>query len=529
MPTVSVDQLTTRPDLFQFREAGAQGFDEAHVHRIVSEFQRERFDPLMVVVNPDKRGGYIVLGGHHRLEAARRLRLDDVPITVLQGDLSTEAGRRELVDEAIISNYGRRPTNIREDARAARALHDNKNSINEVGAVLGKTAGEVNKLLWFSNLPPSSQQLAVDAADLQASAVETGRAMETWGLTPAGADVVLRRMYQDSIASGKSPPPASQIRERWRQASVLAEAQQAQGGFLPGMESATDVLVAGWQEAGAEAAALTAGRQRLDRRLASCSALAAELGVDIEQIKQAASTRREVLTAEQEAKVRETLAGYREATGAPPPTITAPAAPQDQSTEEREEAERRRAREAMAATGSDMFGAQQETPAAIEQATLGDDFATGTQRAMPMGEGRATRALLADREDLQGRQRRREAVERGQAELPGTPGPPTRRLDTKSQATEICLAAGAKATPEVQLHPERKAAAAVPLKPDRKAKSTPAVSLKPSKAKGVTCSEEDFECPPDYVVKKAFGKAGTSAPKRKSNGKRVRQYPSGKR
>ena len=429
MPTVSVDQLTTRPDLFQYREAGVAGFDETHVRRIVDEFRPERFDPLMAVANPDRAGHYIVLGGHHRLEAARRLRLDDVPITVLEGDLSTEAGRRRLVDEAIITNYGRKPTNIREDARAARALTDNGANITEVGSVLGKTANEVYKLLWFSKLPPSSQQLAVDAPDLQPAAIETGRAVEVWGLTPAGAEVILRRMYQDSIASGKSPPPATQIRERWRQANILAGTQQAGGAAtLPGFEASTDVLVAGWQQAGSEASSLNADRQRLARRLASCNALAEELGVTIEDIKEAAQTRREGLTAEQEVKVREALSGYRESVSL---GNAAPKPGQDQTPEEREEAERREAREAMAASGTEMLlgGEEPAAPqpmaaevpqafATLEQATLGEGFATNAQQDLVMGEGRGRRASLADPEELLARQRRREAVERGQTELP---------------------------------------------------------------------------------------------------------------
>ena len=427
MPTVSVDQLTTRPDLFQYREAGVAGFDETHVRRIVDEFRPERFDPLMAVANPDRAGHYIVLGGHHRLEAARRLRLDDVPITVLEGDLSTEAGRRRLVDEAIITNYGRKPTNIREDARAAQALTDNGSNITEVGGVLGKKATEVYKLLWFSKLPPSSQQLAVDAPDLQPAAIETGRAVEVWGLTPAGAEVVLRRMYQDSIASGKSPPPATQIRERWRQANILAGSQQAGAATLPGFEATTDVLVAGWQQAGSEAASLNADRQRLERRLASCTALAEELGVTIEDIKEAAQTRREGLTAEQEVKVREALSGYRESVSQ---GNAAPKSGQDQTQEELEEAERREAREAMAASGTEMFlGGEPAAPqpldaevpqsfATLEQATLGEDFATNAQQDFVMGEGRGRRASLADPEELLARQRRREAVERGQTELP---------------------------------------------------------------------------------------------------------------
>ena len=521
MPTVSVARLTSRPDVFQYREAGAAGYDEAHVQRIVGEFQLERFDPLLVVADPDRSGHYVVLGGHHRLEAARRLRLQDVPITVLQGDISSAEGRRVLVDEAIITNYGRRPTNIREDARAARALHDNGRNITEVGATLGKTATEVNKLLWFSNLPTGSQQLAVDAPDLQPAAIETGRAVETYGLSPAGADAVLRRIYQDSIASGKSPPPASQIRERWRQASVLAEAQRSTGG-LPGFEASTDVLVAGWQQAGSEAAGLAADRQRLDRRLSSCAALAAELGVSIEDVQRAAASRREELTAGQEAKVREALTGYREAaTGAPetPP----PAAPSamaspvvaEMTEEEREEAERRRAREAMATSGGDMFG---ESPVigtapaleqvALEQVTLGEDFATDRQTGFPMGEGRGRHAPLADREELLARQQRREAVERGQQEMPGTPAP-----------TSWVITAPAPVPPPTR---QRRRPPAVscpaPEAEPKRSKATPV----PKKAAAFDWSKDDLyggEKPP---------KAKSAVPS-KRGGRGRSEYPSGGR
>ena len=53
----------------------------------------------------------------------------------------------------------------------------------------------------------------------------------------------------------------------------------------------------------------------------------------------------------------------------------------------------------------------------IGQMTLGDDWATGEQLDMMMGDGRATRAPLADRALLGAQQDRRDALDLGQLDM----------------------------------------------------------------------------------------------------------------
>ncbi len=96
--------------------------------------------------------------------------------------------------------------------------------------------------------------------------------------------------------------------------------------MLEGMD--TDVILAEYQRRAQRAEDLRTAQARLRSRPSSCDALALELGVDIEEIKQRANTRADELTAEQEAEVRRTLAAHTEEWGGPPaPAPDHPAAP----------------------------------------------------------------------------------------------------------------------------------------------------------------------------------------------------------
>ena len=83
---VQVRHISVRPDLFQARDtSGGASYSDERVKEIVANWNPERFDPIAVVANPEHPGEYIVIGGHHRLEAVKRLDLPTVPVRVLSG------------------------------------------------------------------------------------------------------------------------------------------------------------------------------------------------------------------------------------------------------------------------------------------------------------------------------------------------------------------------------------------------------------------------------------------------------------
>ena len=99
---LSPQSIEMRPDLFQGRETSSgKAFDETAVQVIVDNFDFERFDPIAVVADPDQPGKYIVIAGHHRLEAVKRLQtaapgsdFDAVPVRILSGDINDAEQRQ---------------------------------------------------------------------------------------------------------------------------------------------------------------------------------------------------------------------------------------------------------------------------------------------------------------------------------------------------------------------------------------------------------------------------------------------------
>ena len=126
------------------------------------------------------------------------------------------------------------------------------------------------------------------------------------------------------------------------------------------------------------------------QRLTSCEALAQELGVDIGDVKDAAQTRLDVLTAEQEASVRRTLTLHRaEAAGESTPPQPAERPQPAETLEERREAavaRRREMRQPLSAQPLEPKPIPPEAPAMPvgQQSVLGNDFATNRTLSMEM-------------------------------------------------------------------------------------------------------------------------------------------------
>ena len=330
---LSPQSIEMRPDLFQGRETSSgKAFDETAVQAIVDNFDFERFDPIAVVADPDQPGRYIVIAGHHRLEAVKRLQtaapgsdFDAVPVRMLSGDINDAEQRQALVNAALLSNYTVRGTNVREDARTVGTLRSGGMSIAEIATQMSVNQSAVRRLLWLNEVPPTIIDRAVLQPELLPAVTQLGRAKADYGLTDEQIDGVFRRLIADYEETEKIPSE----RVIGGTLKLLAESNGeggTQAGMLEGM--GTDVILAEYQRRAQRAEDLRTAQARLRSRLSSCEALALELGVDIEEIKQRANTRADELTAEQEAEVRRTLAAHSEEWGGPQvPAPDDPAAP----------------------------------------------------------------------------------------------------------------------------------------------------------------------------------------------------------
>ena len=330
---LSPQSIEMRPDLFQGRETSSgKAFDETAVQVIVDNFDFERFDPIAVVADPDQPDRYIVIAGHHRLEAVKRLQtaapgsdFDAVPVRILSGDINDAEQRQALVNAALLSNYTVRGTNVREDARTVGTLRSGGMSIPEIAKQMSVNQSAVRRLLWLNEVPPTIIDRAVLQPELLPAVTQLGRAKADYGLTDEQIDGVFRRLIADYEETEKIPSE----RVIGGTLKLLAESKGeagTQAGMLEGM--GTDVILAEYQRRAQRAEDLRTAQARLRSRLSSCEALALELGVDIEEIKQRANTRADELTDEQEAEVRRTLAAHSEEWGGPQaPAPDDPAAP----------------------------------------------------------------------------------------------------------------------------------------------------------------------------------------------------------
>ena len=315
-------RIAVRPGLFQARDVNAGGsYDEERVRQITGNWNPERFDPLSVVADPEKPGSYIVIGGHHRLEAVRRLGLETVPVRVLAGDINVPGERRRLEREAVVSNFGVAETNLREKVNAAGRLADSGMDQVQVAREMRLRRGEAERLVWLRRLPPGMLERVMVQPELAPAAAELGRAVDRHGMGPETVQGLFTRWDREYEETGHIPGQyvLRQQLDGLAAANRGPEGEQTGFGGLEGFGG--DVVLTRFDEERHTAEDLQRKVRGTQQRLTSCEALAQELGVEIGDVKEAAQTRLDVLTAEQEASVRRTLTLHRaEASGEPPPS-----------------------------------------------------------------------------------------------------------------------------------------------------------------------------------------------------------------
>ena len=394
LPTIEnvpTSRIAVRPGLFQARDVTAGGsYDEERVRQITSNWNPERFDPLSVVADPEKPGSYIVIGGHHRLEAVRRLGLETVPVRVLAGDINVPQERRRLEREAVVSNFGVAETNLREKVNAAGRLADSGMDQVQVAREMRLRRGEAERLLWLRRLPPGMLERVMVQPELAPAAAELGRAVDRHGMGPETVQGLFTRWDREYEETGHIPGQyvLRQQLDGLAAANRGPEGEQTGFGGLEGFGG--DVVLTRFDAERHTAEDLQRRVRGTQQRLTSCEALAQELGVDIGDVKEAAQTRLDVLTAEQEASVRRTLTLHRaEAAGESTPPQPAERPQPAETVEERREAavaRRREMRQPLAAQPSEPKPIPQEAPAlpAGQQSVLGNDFATNRTLSMEM-------------------------------------------------------------------------------------------------------------------------------------------------
>jgi len=171
---VPIGMIRVRPEHFQARDvAPGSSFDERRVQQLVEGWDRSRLDPI--VVAPDPEGGYVVLSGHHRLEAARRVGEENLPVRVVDVNIETDAGMQRAQREAILANFSVAEQNVRERVRAFTTLQQDGMSVDEIAGPARMTADKVQRTIDVGNAGAGVVDRVTANPALQDIASEVGR------------------------------------------------------------------------------------------------------------------------------------------------------------------------------------------------------------------------------------------------------------------------------------------------------------------------------------------------------------------
>ena len=425
--------IETRPKWFQPRDTpGGIDHDPEKVKQIVRNFDPERFEALWVVRNPDTSGGYIVIAGHHRLAAARELKLGKVPIRVLEGDAANAEDRKRLLHKADVSNYLVSNPGLIEQVNTVRRMHGQDYSDRDISDAIRKRPSEVEKLRYLAAMPPDTLFFVSVHKELRGIAETLGEA-KTKGWIDDEAASHLYKRTQDQFDETRKVPSKNALRQQLLDAHEKAKLRAAQPDRLAGFGE--NLVVAQVLDD----AAVETKRQKdvadTTRRLTSCQLLAKDLGVSIDQVREAAQAKLDALdlTPAEVARARQVLekdptpgnspaerelerivSKAEKSDGAAPPPAGAPpsavnlfgevqAIPQEPASD----------------SDSDKVnqGGNETPKTSAAQSTMGAGFETNQSLSMPMGEGRAVAAPLADPATLKAAQERRELKAQGQQDM----------------------------------------------------------------------------------------------------------------
>ncbi len=284
---VTPASIIIRPDLFQFRDdaGGASGVQTRGVDDLVANWQWDRYDPIAVVAAPDAPGQYVVVGGHHRLAAISRLQAENpdqwrsaINVRVLEGDISTEAGRQQIQQAALLSNYGVRPTTLLADTEAVRRLWADGLTRQQIASETKKTPGQIDSLTAFSHLALKDRQLVQNVPDFYGPAVELGKRVGQGQMTADEASALLNfwRNEYDETGRAISRQAAANLLKLQGQAGE----QSDQSSFLLGDTAAYNAV----KKAAEENTQLAGDIKKLRRQLAQCQDLGESSGQDVSAV-----------------------------------------------------------------------------------------------------------------------------------------------------------------------------------------------------------------------------------------------------
>lgn len=167
-----------RPDPDQPRKT----FDQDSLALLGTSLARKQLQPILVRPDP-AGGGFVVVVGGRRLEAARLAGL-----STLQATIAAPQDSQDLLADQLTENMAREDLPPMELARAYRELVDGGWKGNRIAAHVGRTPAHISQTLALLDLKPELM------ARVDARALAPSTALKLNGLTPADLAAALRRL-----------------------------------------------------------------------------------------------------------------------------------------------------------------------------------------------------------------------------------------------------------------------------------------------------------------------------------------------
>lgn len=120
--------------------------------------------PLTVVPRDGKPGHYYVIAGNRRLAAARRARLEQIPVIIRRDDLTAA----QITEIMLIENYHRADLTAMDKAHAMGRLRKQGRTQEQIAQSVGVSAATVSQSLALLELDASTQA-KVRSGELPAS------------------------------------------------------------------------------------------------------------------------------------------------------------------------------------------------------------------------------------------------------------------------------------------------------------------------------------------------------------------------
>ncbi len=199
---VPLQEIQTDTARFQRRAAP---FNEEHVNRIAQNFDEARLSPLTVWKDP-ATGETLLLSGHHRLEALKRVGKGEAPVKYFEG---TEEQARDL---ATSSNAQHLEYSDLEKARIIAEDMASGKKIDEVSKQLGLSVSKTREIATLNNLH-GDWVTHYDRPEVKPYALTIAKASHKYGLSELEQQQLFQFLFQGDNAASVTPSKLNQLIE----------------------------------------------------------------------------------------------------------------------------------------------------------------------------------------------------------------------------------------------------------------------------------------------------------------------------